>query len=90
MLFVRPLSSELEMELAWALKAAIRTKEYIRLKAVEFSHQGKSVQQIAILLNRHPNSIRAYLHQFNQGGISALHPRWGGGASQLWDGSQIG
>lgn len=82
MLFVRTLTPQEEEDLARALKAATRTRVYLRLKTVELSHQGKSVLEIAALLNRHRNSIRAYLHQFNRGGLPALSPRWGGGASQ--------
>jgi len=82
MLFVRPLTPEEEAELSRRLRAAPKTKVYIRLKTVEFSHQGKRVKEIAALLGRHPNSIRSYIHLFNQGGFPAVMPRWGGGASQ--------
>lgn len=82
MLFVRALTPEEEQELSRRIKAATKAKVYIRLKTVELSHQGKSVQEIAGLLSRHPNSIRTYLHWFNAGGFPAVMPRWGGGASQ--------
>ncbi len=82
MLFVRPLTPEEEQELSQRIKAATKTRIYIRLKTVELSHQGKKVQEIAGVLSRHPNSIRAYIPRFNEGGFSALMPRWGGGASQ--------
>jgi transposase len=49
---------------------------------VEWSSQGKSVQEISGLLGRHPNSIRSYIHRFNEGGFGGVMPRWGGGASQ--------
>ena len=86
MLFVRSLRVEEEQELSQRLKAATKTKVYVRLKTVELSAQGKRVQEIGALLGRHPNSIRSYLHQFNQGGFEALMPRWGGGASQKLSG----
>lgn len=82
MLFVRSLTPEEEQELSERIKAATRTRIYLRLKTVELSHQGKRVQEIAALLGRHPNSVRSYLHLFNTGGFSNLMPRWGGGASQ--------
>jgi len=82
MLFVRPLTPKEEQELSQRIKAATKAKVYIRLKTVELSSQGKAVQEIAGLLSRHPNSIRAYLHRFNEGGFPAVLPRWGGGASQ--------
>ncbi len=88
MLFVRPLTLEEEQELPQRIKAATKTRVYLRLKTVELSAQGKAVREIAGLLSRHPNSIRAYIHRFNQGGFSELMPRWGGGASQklgAWD-----
>jgi transposase len=82
MLFVRSLTPEEEQELSRRIKGATRTKIYLRLKTVALSHQGKPVQEIAVLLSRHPNSIRSYLHRFNAGGFPALMPQWGGGASQ--------
>ena len=88
MLFVRPLTPGEEQELPQRIKAATKTRIYLRLKTVELSAQGKRVQEIAGLLSRHPNSIRFYIHLFNQGGFSELMPRWGGGASQklgAWD-----
>ena len=86
MVFVRALSSQEEQELSQRLKAATKTKVYLRLKTVELSHQGKRVQEIAVLLGRHPNSVRSYIHLFNAGGFTALMPRWGGGASQKLSG----
>ena len=68
MLFVRTLTPEEEKELPQRLKAATKTKVYIRLKTVELSSQGKSVQEISTLLGRHPNSVRSYIHRFNDGG----------------------
>ena len=88
MLFARPLTPEEEQELSQRIKAATKTRIYLRLKTVELSSQGKPVREIAGLLSRHPNSIRSYIHLFNQGGFSGLMPRWGGGASQklgAWD-----
>lgn len=82
MLFVRPLTPQEEKELPQRLKAATKTKVYLRLKTVELSAQGKSVQEIGALLGRHPNSIRSYIHRFNAGGFAALMPRWGGGATR--------
>ena len=82
MLFVRSLTPEEEQELSQRIQAATRTRIYLRLKTVALSHQGKPVKEIAGLLSRHPNSIRSYLHRFNEGGFSSLMPRWGGGASQ--------
>jgi transposase len=82
MLFVRVFTSQEEGELSRRLKHATKTRVYLRLKTVELSHQGKPVQEIATLLGRHPNSIRSYIHRFNQGGFASLMPRWGGGASQ--------
>ena len=81
-MFVRALSSKEEQELSQRLKAATKTRVYLRLKTVALSAQGKRVQEIAVLLGRHPNSVRSYIHLFNQGGFGALMPRWGGGASQ--------
>jgi len=88
MLFVRPLTPEEEQELPQRIKVATKTRIYLRLKTVELSSQGKPVREIAVLVSRHPNSIRSYIHLFNQGGFSELMPRWGGGASQklgAWD-----
>ena len=82
MIFVRMLTPEEEKELSQRLKAASKTRIYIRLKTLELSHQGKSVQEIGTVLSRHPNSVRSYIHQFNKGGFKALMPRWSGGASQ--------
>ena len=82
MLFVRSLSPEEEKELCQRMKSAKRTRIFVRLKTVELSRQGKTVQEISELLSRHPNSIRSYLHKFNAGGFPALMPIWGGGARQ--------
>lgn len=82
MLFVRALTSQEQQELLGRLQRATRTRVYLRLKTVELSHQGESVQAIARLLGRHPNSIRSYIHRFNEGGFEVLMPRWGGGASR--------
>jgi transposase len=81
MLFVRTLTGDEAHDLSRRLHAATQTKAYLRLKAVELSAQGKRVHEIATLVGRHPNSVRAYLHQFNAGGFAALLPRWGGGAA---------
>lgn len=86
MVFVRSLTPEEEQELSQRLRVATKTRVYIRLKAVELSHQGKSVQEIAGLVGRHPNSIRSYIHLFNTGGFAALMPRWGGGATRKLEG----
>jgi len=59
MLFVRALPFQEEGELSRRLKRATKTKVYLRLKTVELSSQGQSVQEISGLLGRHPNSIRS-------------------------------
>lgn len=82
MLFVRALTSQEEQELSRRLQRATKTRVYLRLKTVELSHQGKTVQEIATVLGRHPNSIRSYIHRFNEGGWEGVMPQWGGGASQ--------
>lgn len=82
MLFVRAFTPEEQQELARRLKSATKTRVYIRLKTVELSHQGKNVEEIAALLGRHPNSVRSYIHRFNEGGFGSLMPRWAGGPSQ--------
>lgn len=82
MLFVRPLTPEEEQELSQRLNAASKTRLFIRLKTIELSAQGHPVQGISVLLGRHPNSIRSYIHLFNRGGFAAIGPRWGGGATQ--------
>ena len=82
MLYVREFTFQEEEELSRRLKHATKTRVYLRLKTVELSHQGKTVQEIATLLGRHPNSIRSYLHRFNEGGLKGVMPQWGGGASQ--------
>ena len=85
MLFVRALTSDEEKDISKRVKTATKTKEYIRLKTVELSQQGKPVKEIATLLSRHLNSIRCYIHLFNTGGFATLMPRWGGGASRKLD-----
>ena len=82
MLFVRALTSQEEGELSRRLKRATKTRVYLRLKTVELSHQGKTVQEIATVLGRHPTSLRSYIPRFPEGGFASLMPRWGGGASQ--------
>ena len=82
MLFVRELTPQEEAELPRRLKGATQTRVYLRLKTVELSHHGQSVQEIARLLGRHANSIRSYIHRFNEGGLEGVMPQWGGGASQ--------
>jgi len=86
MLFVRPLTPEEEQDLAQRLKVATKTKLFIRLKTIELSAQGHPVQGISVLLGRHPNSIRSYIHRFNQGGFEAIGPRWGGGPRRKLEG----
>lgn len=86
MLFVRPLTPEEEQDLAQRLKVATKTKLFLRLKTIELSAQGHPVQGISVLLGRHPTSLRAYIHRFNQGGFEALGPRWGGGPSRKLEG----
>lgn len=82
MLCVRSLTPDEVAELARRLRTVTKTKEYMRLKTIDLSHQGYAVQEIARLLDRHPNSIRSYLHRFNQGGWAALMPQWRGGTSR--------
>lgn len=73
MIFVRMLTPEEEKELSQWLKAASKTRIYIRLKTLELSHQGKSVQEIAPVLSRHPNSVRSYIHKVQQRRFQSLN-----------------
>lgn len=82
MVYVRSISPQEAKEIAKRMQKSNKTTVYIRFKTIELSSQRKSVTEIAKLLSRHPNSIRSYLHRFNQGGIEALMPKWKGGAPQ--------
>jgi len=82
MLFVRELTLEEEKEIPKRLRTANRTRVYVCLKTIELSNQRKTVQEITKLLSRHPNTIRSYIHKFDEGGFDELMPRWGGGSTQ--------
>jgi transposase len=54
-------------------------KWYRRLKVIDLSAQGRSVSEIAGLLDVTAATIRTYIRRFNQGGLAGLRPDYDNG-----------
>src|SRR5215218_4311117 len=59
-------------ELQAALHTAPDARTYKRMKSVELSGRGFTVQALADLFDVHEQSVRSYLHAYASGGLAAL------------------
>jgi transposase len=59
-------------ELRAALRVAPDARTYKRMKIVELSDRGYTVQALAELFDVHEQSVRSYLHAYATGGLAAL------------------
>jgi transposase len=66
------LTEEQRNELEQALRAAHDVRLFTRLKVVQLSDRGYTVQALAEVFDLHEQSVRSYLHAYAQGGIAAL------------------
>jgi transposase len=68
-------------ELEAALETTHDVRVYKRLKVVDLSSRGYTVRALAELFNACQQSIRHYLHSYQQGGLEA-RPSAGAGPSR--------
>ncbi|MGH2760162.1 MAG: IS630 family transposase [Actinomycetota bacterium] len=83
--FVRPISDEEGQRL---VRITRRSKDPVRLRraiVVLSSAQGRSVADIASLLEVSQNYVRGVIHDFNDTGFEALDPKWNGGRPRVFD-----
>jgi transposase len=66
------LSPAQRRELAAALRAAPDVRRYKRMKLVQLSARGYTVEHLASLFDLHQQRVRACLHRYVSGGLSAL------------------
>jgi transposase len=71
-LFVRNLTEDEIDTLMWAFRRAIDGRPLVRYQAVWFSHLGRSVQEIAEFLNVSEESMRRWIHIFEEEGFEGL------------------
>lgn len=70
-----------------ALQKAQKAKWYRRLKIIELSGQGKSVQELSSLFDLSAATVRDYIRRYNQGGLPELkanHDRSGRQPTISW------
>lgn len=68
-----------------AMKETQDKKWYRRLKIVDLSGQGHSVPTLAYMFNLGQQTIRTYIHRYNQNGIDGLNPDYGQGRDLALD-----
>jgi len=78
-LFVRQLSDEEIDTVRWALRNVQDGRLAVRYQAIWFSHLGKSVQEIAELLDVSEESVRNWIHIFEEEGFEGLVDDWRSG-----------
>lgn len=61
------------------MKRTTEAKWYRRLKVVDLSSQGYSVPALADLFDLSEGTIRRYIHDYHEGGMSGLRPAYGQG-----------
>ena len=65
-----------------ALKRAENVKWYRRLKVIDLSAQGQAVSKIALIFDLSEQTVRGYIHRYNQAGLEGLKPNYGQGRHQ--------
>lgn len=83
--FVRSITDEEGQEL---VRITRRSKDPVRLRraiVVLSSAQGRTVPDIASLLDVSENYVRDVIHDFNEHGFGALDPKWSGGRPRVFD-----
>jgi len=78
-LFVRQLSDEEIDTVRWALRNVQDGRLAVRYQAIWFSHLGKSVQEIAELLDVSEESVRNWIRIFEEEGFEGLVDDWRSG-----------
>ncbi|MGQ9588497.1 MAG: IS630 family transposase [Thermoplasmata archaeon] len=79
MLFVRQLTQDEVDTFKKVSKCAIDGRLALRYQAIWFSHLGKSVQEIAELLDVSEESVRNWIHIFEEEGFEGLADDWRSG-----------
>lgn len=74
-----------KIELTKAMKETQDKKWYCRLKIIDLSGQYYAVSDLVLLFNLSPQTIRTYIHRFNQGGIAGLSPDYARGRDLALD-----
>jgi len=71
-LFVRPLTEKELEQLRMLLRHVQASRLKDRYQAIWFSHLGKSVQEIARLLDVSEDTVRRWIHRFEEDGFDGL------------------
>jgi transposase len=75
MIYAEIRSQKEEKSLNDALKASNNKKWYRRLQIVSLSAQRYTIQKLSEMFGLCENTIRNYIHAYNQGGLDRLAPR---------------
>lgn len=70
------------------MKATKDAKLYQRLKIIELSRQGHTVPQLSQQFAVYAETIRRYIHSYNDAGLAGLRPGYGQGRPVTLDWSQ--
>jgi len=63
-----------KIQLIEAIKSCIKPHIYRRLLTVQLSAEGKKVSELTDIFKVTPQTIRAFVHAYNQGGLEQLLP----------------
>ena len=63
------------VELIDAIRRAHKPHIYRRLMAIRLSQEGRTVSQLSQIFHLTPQTIRKFVHAYNQGGLVQLMPR---------------
>lgn len=88
MIFVRELSPEERAELERAARRRHRVVSSRRAAIVLASAQGLTAPQIAQRFHCSVDHVRHVIHSFNEHGLAALYPHYGGGRPRVFDAAQ--
>lgn len=78
-----------QRELEQAMKETTDKKWYRRLLIINLSSQGHPVSDLADMFQINRQTIRTYLHRYNQNGLSRLTPEYGKGREPVLAGIEV-
>ena len=75
MIFAKVETEAAKKELQEALKRAKKSYLYRRLRLIQLSSDGKSVQELSSLFSLTEAMVRQYIHGYNDGGLVKIIPK---------------